>query len=57
MMTLRNQLNVRDARMDEHGAIRELMLAAYAEYAAVMTASTWAALEQAVRGIGYRRAG
>ncbi|HEX5725906.1 MAG TPA: GNAT family N-acetyltransferase [Longimicrobiaceae bacterium] len=41
-------LRVRDARDDERGAIRALTLRAYAEYAAAMAPSAWAALEGAV---------
>jgi GNAT superfamily N-acetyltransferase len=43
-----NQFNIRDARDDERPAIRDLTLAAYAEYAGVMAPSAWAALRQAV---------
>jgi GNAT superfamily N-acetyltransferase len=49
-MSTRTQLYIRDARRDEWDAIRELTLAAYAEYAAVMTPGAWASLDQAVRG-------
>lgn len=40
---------VRDARADEHAAVRALTLAAYAEYARVMTPPAWAGLDGAVR--------
>ena len=46
-MTL-NLLHIRDAHADEHAAIRALTLAAYAEYAPIMTPTAWAALQQAV---------
>jgi ribosomal protein S18 acetylase RimI-like enzyme len=46
-MTL-NQLHIRDARTEDRGAIRALTLAAYAEYATLMTPSAWAGLRQAV---------
>jgi GNAT superfamily N-acetyltransferase len=39
---------IRDARDDERAAIRDLTLAAYAEYAKVMAPSAWAGLRQAV---------
>lgn len=42
-------LVIRDAREDERDAVRELTLAAYAEYATAMTPSAWAGLEGAVR--------
>jgi ribosomal protein S18 acetylase RimI-like enzyme len=42
-------IRVRDAREEERGAIRELTLAAYAEFAAVMEPSAWAGLDAAVR--------
>jgi ribosomal protein S18 acetylase RimI-like enzyme len=42
-------LIVRDARPDERVAVRDLTLRAYAEYAAVMAPSSWAALDGAVR--------
>jgi ribosomal protein S18 acetylase RimI-like enzyme len=40
---------IRDARDDEHAAIRALTWAAYAEYATIMTPPAWAGLEQALR--------
>jgi predicted N-acetyltransferase YhbS len=46
-MTLK-RLHIRDARADERAAIRELTLAAYAEFAPIMTPTAWAALRQAV---------
>ena len=39
---------VRDARPDEHDAVRALTLRAYAEYARVMTPEAWVGLEHAV---------
>jgi GNAT superfamily N-acetyltransferase len=42
------QLHIRDAHADERAAIRDLTLAAYAEYATIMTPTAWAALRQAV---------
>jgi ribosomal protein S18 acetylase RimI-like enzyme len=46
-MTLK-RLHIRDARADERAAIRELALAAYAEFATIMTPPAWAALRQAL---------
>lgn len=43
-----NGMHIRDARDDERMTIRDLTLAAYAEYARVMTPSAWKGLEQAV---------
>jgi GNAT superfamily N-acetyltransferase len=40
---------IRDARDDDRAAIRELTLAAYAEYATIMTSTAWAMLAGAVR--------
>lgn len=40
---------VRDAREEEHAAVRALTLRAYAEYARVMEPSAWAGLDEAVR--------
>jgi GNAT superfamily N-acetyltransferase len=40
---------VRDARPEEHPAVRELTLRAYAEYAAIMDPVSWAELDGAVR--------
>ena len=48
-MTAPPGLVVRDARPDEHDAVRALTLRAYAEFASVMTPSAWVGLEQAVR--------
>ena len=42
-------LRVRDARPDERAAVRALTLRAYGEYAAVMTPSAWAGLDEAIR--------
>lgn len=39
---------IRDARPADREAIRDLTLAAYAEYAAIMTPTAWAGLERAV---------
>lgn len=39
---------IRDARPDERGAIRDLTLRAYAEYARIMDPVTWAGLEGAI---------
>jgi GNAT superfamily N-acetyltransferase len=47
MQTL-NPILIRDARGDERTAIRELTLAAYAEFAMIMTPSAWVALEQSL---------
>jgi GNAT superfamily N-acetyltransferase len=44
-----NQFYIRDARADERAAIRDLTLAAYAEYATIMAPTAWVALWQAVR--------
>ena len=41
-------LRIRDARPDERDAIRDVTLAAYAEYASLMEPSAWALLEGAV---------
>ena len=46
-MTLK-RLHIRDARADERAAIRELTLAAYAEFATIMAPTAWAALRQAL---------
>jgi predicted N-acetyltransferase YhbS len=43
------ELRIRDARPDEHAAIREITLAAYAEFADIMVPTAWAGLHQAVR--------
>jgi GNAT superfamily N-acetyltransferase len=43
-----SRFQIRDARDDEWAAIRDLTLAAYAEYATIMSASGWAALRQAL---------
>ncbi len=42
-------VTIRDARDDDRGAVRELTLAAYAEYAGVMDPEAWAELDAAVR--------
>ena len=42
------QLHIRDARADERATIQALTLAAYAEYAAIMAPTAWAALRQAL---------
>jgi ribosomal protein S18 acetylase RimI-like enzyme len=42
-------LTVRDARDDERDAVRALTLRAYAEYASVMSPTSWAGLDGAVR--------
>jgi ribosomal protein S18 acetylase RimI-like enzyme len=39
---------IRDARADEREAIRALTLAAYAEFATIMTPTAWAGLHQAI---------
>ncbi|MEO7908850.1 MAG: GNAT family N-acetyltransferase [Roseiflexaceae bacterium] len=39
---------IRDARAEDRGAIRALTLAAYAEYATIMTPTAWAGLRQAL---------
>ena len=43
-----NQFHIRDARAEDRAAIRELTLAAYAEFATIMTPPAWAGLGQAV---------
>jgi ribosomal protein S18 acetylase RimI-like enzyme len=43
-----HNFEIRDARDDERGAIRELTLRAYAEYTTIMEPVTWAGLEQAI---------
>jgi ribosomal protein S18 acetylase RimI-like enzyme len=43
------ELQIRDAREDERPAIRELTLAAYAEFADIMAPTAWTGLERAVR--------
>jgi GNAT superfamily N-acetyltransferase len=42
-------LTLRDARDDEREAVRALTLRAYAEYASIMTPTSWAGLDAAVR--------
>jgi ribosomal protein S18 acetylase RimI-like enzyme len=42
------RFQIRDARPDERAAIRELTLAAYQEFAAVMAPTAWEALRQAL---------
>jgi ribosomal protein S18 acetylase RimI-like enzyme len=39
---------IRDARPDEHAAIVDLTRRAYAQYATIMDATTWAALSRAI---------
>lgn len=41
-------LTIRDARADELTAVRELTRRAYAEYATIMDATSWAALSNAI---------
>ncbi|MBX6364377.1 MAG: GNAT family N-acetyltransferase [Gemmatimonadetes bacterium] len=43
------ELRVRDARPDERDLVRALTRAAYAEYAAIMTPTTWAGFNEAMR--------
>jgi ribosomal protein S18 acetylase RimI-like enzyme len=45
-MSITNSFRIRDAHDHERAAIRELTLAAYAEYAAIMSPPAWAALQQ-----------
>src|SRR6266536_1193759 len=45
--TARN-FEVRDARVDERDAIRDVTLRSYAEYATIMDPVTWAGLEGAI---------
>ena len=47
-MSTTSLFSIRDARDDERPAIRDLTLAAYAEYAEIMAPSAWAGLRQAV---------
>ena len=47
-MNTTSRFSIRDARADERATIRDLTLAAYAEYATIMTPTAWAALRQAV---------
>ena len=47
-MNTTSRFSIRDARADERPAIRALTLAAYAEYATIMTPSAWDGLRQAV---------
>src|SRR6478609_10298675 len=47
-MNTTSRFAIRDARADERATIRDLTLAAYAEYATIMTPTAWAALRQAV---------
>ena len=52
-MKTTSRFSIRDARADERAAIRDLTLAAYAEYATIMTPTAWGALRQAVlAGLG-----
>jgi ribosomal protein S18 acetylase RimI-like enzyme len=43
------ELTVRDARPEEHAAVRDLTLRAYSQYADVMEPTAWAGLAGAVR--------
>jgi GNAT superfamily N-acetyltransferase len=45
-MSTDERFHIRDARDDERAAVRELTLAAYAEYATIMTESSWVALRE-----------
>jgi GNAT superfamily N-acetyltransferase len=47
-MTSIHPLILRDARPDELDMVRELTLAAYAEYAVIMRPSAWEGLQQAI---------
>ncbi len=47
-MNTTSQFSLRDARADDRAAIREMTLAAYAEYATIMVPTAWAGLRQAV---------
>jgi GNAT superfamily N-acetyltransferase len=47
-MNTTSRFSIRDARADERAAIQDLTLAAYAEYATIMTPTAWAGLRQAV---------
>ncbi|HEU4326544.1 MAG TPA: GNAT family N-acetyltransferase [Roseiflexaceae bacterium] len=42
--------HIRDAREDERGALRDLSLAAYEQYATIMAPTAWAGLRQAIQG-------
>ncbi|CAN5905356.1 GNAT family N-acetyltransferase [soil metagenome] len=42
------EIVVRDARADEHDALRLLTLSAYAQYATIMAPSAWAGLREAL---------
>lgn len=46
--TTRRSFVVRDAKSDERGAVRELTLRAYAEFAAIMDPTSWRGLDGAV---------
>ena len=46
MMVARETLVIRDARPDERAALQDVVIAAYSEYAAIMSETVWA---------GYRR--
>ena len=47
-MNTTSLFSIRDARADDRAAIRDLTLAAYAEYATIMAPTAWAGLRQAV---------
>ena len=47
-MNTTSRFTIRDARAEDRASIRDLTLAAYAEYATIMTPTAWAGLRQAV---------
>ena len=47
-MNTTSRFSIRDARADDRAAIRDLTLAAYAEFATIMTPTAWVGLRQAV---------
>jgi GNAT superfamily N-acetyltransferase len=47
-MNTTSPFSIRDARADDRAAIRDLTLAAYAEYATIMAPTAWDGLRQAV---------
>jgi GNAT superfamily N-acetyltransferase len=49
LMNTTSRFSIHDARADEHAAIRELTLAAYAEFATIMAPTAWAGLQQALQ--------
>ena len=49
MNSVTTNFQIRDARSDEHAAIRDLTLAAYEQYGAIMAPTAWAGLSQAVQ--------